>query len=271
MRRQRKFKYDSEAEMCACFVERAQDDPIAANHWTAYAETAGYDLVMVRADGVQVGIEAKQTLNAKVLAQIVGDGRGDMPGPDYRAVLTPFGYNVAGVEELARHCGVTVIRALGPNRHGQHNFTPSLPRAVNNAGRRVSMNWEYRHCQDWKPWYPAQRLELPDYVPDVAAGVKAPVSLSLWKVKALKVLCILAHRSFITRSDFRYLDLSPTVWMQRGWLVPTAKRGVYAAGALPDFVSQHPEVYAEIEADLENWAPESVLNDIAEKIYCQRN
>lgn len=261
MARTRKFRYDSEAEMCARFIETVRDDPVEANRWTAYPETCDYDIVLERADGCQVAIEAKNSLNAKVIAQALGAHRGDQPGPDYRALLVPLGYSVAGCEELARHCGLTVIRAYGPDRRGKHLFSPNLPRAVNNAGHRITRS-EYNNWDHWRPWYPASRLVLPDYVPDVVAGVKGPVKLSLWKIKALKIMVILAKRGWVTRSDFRHLDINPTLWMQRGWLIPTAKRGVYKPGRLPDFPTQHPVNYAEIEADFETWAPESAVNDV---------
>jgi hypothetical protein len=43
----------SEADLCAGFIAAATK----GGSWTAYAETAGYDILMVRAsDGVQIGI-----------------------------------------------------------------------------------------------------------------------------------------------------------------------------------------------------------------------
>ncbi|TIU81425.1 MAG: hypothetical protein E5W01_20510, partial [Mesorhizobium sp.] len=61
-----KAVFESEAALCAAFIARLPKD------WTAYPETAGFDILLVRgADGAQIGVEAKMTLNAKVLMQAV--------------------------------------------------------------------------------------------------------------------------------------------------------------------------------------------------------
>src|SRR5262249_52720467 len=102
--------FASEAEMCAQFIAWAQ--PLG---WTAYAETQGWDILLVRNDdGAQIGIQAKLALNADVLNQVL-EGRWDAmhgrPGPDFRAVLVPR--SKTGKLTLAcSHLGITVISGV---------------------------------------------------------------------------------------------------------------------------------------------------------------
>ncbi len=61
-----KHPFKTEAELCAAFIEYAQ----RGEAWTAYAETCGWDILLVRkADGFQIGIQAKLNYNMKVLSQ----------------------------------------------------------------------------------------------------------------------------------------------------------------------------------------------------------
>nr|WP_139181169.1 hypothetical protein [Pseudomonas aeruginosa] len=55
----------SEAELCAAFIDEFNRVP----GWTCYPETAGFDILVVHAEGRQIGVEAKLQLNAKVAAQ----------------------------------------------------------------------------------------------------------------------------------------------------------------------------------------------------------
>src|SRR6185312_7545021 len=58
--------FDTEAAMCAAFSEWAQ-----GQGWTPYAETAGFDILLVHGDGTQIGVQAKLRFNTAVLAQIL--------------------------------------------------------------------------------------------------------------------------------------------------------------------------------------------------------
>ena len=142
-------------------------------------------------------------------------------------------------------CGVAapnVIRNL---------FSPALP--------TVKDQFDYGN-DDWHQWCPIERLKLPNYVPDVAAGASAPLALTEWKIKAIK-LAILLHERPVTRADFKHLQMSPTRWTApvSGWLVPApGARGYVAGPYLPDFKAQHPKAYDEILADKDIWAPKSL-------------
>lgn len=97
---------------------------------------------------------------------------------------------------------------------------------------------------------------------------KAPVRLTDWKIKAIKLALLLERRGFLTRADFRYFSVAPTRWMQGAvddvWLLPGKRRGEWVAGPnFPDFENQHPTVYEEIKADFDAWDPER--NQLAQK------
>jgi hypothetical protein len=75
--------YATEADLCAAFIKYHE-----ARGLVAYAETAGFDILLVRSDGVQFGVQAKQSLNTKVLDQLLPSDYQD-EGPDHRVILVP--------------------------------------------------------------------------------------------------------------------------------------------------------------------------------------
>src|SRR5271165_6454361 len=98
--------YRIESGLCAAFIKAAQE------RWTCYAETEGWDILAVRKDnGVQLGIEAKLTLNAKVVRQAL-PARYDhaVVGPHFRAVLVPLCAASGEIAALCAALGIDVIR-----------------------------------------------------------------------------------------------------------------------------------------------------------------
>jgi len=177
--------FTSEADLVAAFCDSIDPSKWARNQdaapkWTAYHETAGWDLLLVHNEtGEQIGIEAKLTLNAKVLEQAL-PSRWDVEGPDHRAVLVPSDGLQHHLTRIAHHLGIVVLvcHSYRPgSRSGPtwaHSFRPYLPQD----------GWS----EDWPNWCPPQRCKLPDYVPDVTGGHAAPIKLSEWKIKAIKLL-----------------------------------------------------------------------------------
>lgn len=247
--------YATEADLVAAFcaaVERLNrvSECSRAPVWRVYHETAGWDLLLVDQDGVQIGVEAKLTLNAKVLDQALPHPYDDY-GPDYRAVLVPRVGLQRHLHRLARHVGLTVIdmSVYGTGWGVAHQFHPYLPRE--NAGESFWM-------EGWHSWLPAKRCPLPDYIPDVTGGKAAPVKLTDWKVRAIKLVILLDRRGYVTRHDMKLLGLSPTRWTDAyyGFLPPDPIKGGYVRNSrTPDFKAQHPVNYAQIEADFDQWAP----------------
>jgi hypothetical protein len=214
--------------------------------WTVYPETAGWDVLLVHRNGSQIGIEAKLSLNAKVLAQALDGSTSywNPNGPDYRAVLVPEGKVQHHMGSLARALGVTVLRH-SPKDGGHGYRYIDLP---------TGEAWSSR---EWPNWCPAERCKLPDYVPDVEAGHSAPVQLTDWKVRAIKLLIVLERRGYVTRADMKALQISPTRWCDswHGFLARDP-RGFIRCERTPDLKAQHPVNWAQIDADFQAWGKE---------------
>lgn len=237
--------FTTEVELCSKFLSAIGPD------WTAYAETEGWDILLVRnEDGFQIGIEAKLKLNAHVIAQALEDGysySAERPQPDCRAVLVP--YDEAGpFDTIAAYIGFTIIRVSvlkeGVARYVKGDvFHPRLPKLKDGWGDK---NW-YENA-------PAKRHKLPSYVPDVAAGASAPTRLTDWKISAIKIAVTLERLGYLTRADFKHhqIDYRRFIAKEYGWLI--AENGRYLRGPrFPDFKAQHPKVYGEITADYDKW------------------
>lgn len=249
-------KFESEAalvaEFCSWLERKAADDRREPDkRWTAYHETAGWDLLLVNpVTGMQIGVEAKLALNAKVLTQALPDQHWyDQKGPDYRAVLVPAPDLQGYMSGLARHLGISVISAQPRSSYRDAflgwNFAPDLPDERHAWGGR-----------DWVNWCPSERCALPEYVPDVSGGKAAPVALTQWKVKAIKLIILLDRLGYVTRRDMKLLDISPSRWTDayHGFLRHAPDQGGYVRnGRTPDLRAQHPVNYAQIEADWAKW------------------
>lgn len=238
--------FAKEADLCAAFIGTLDKG------WTAYPETQGWDILLAHENGCQIGIQAKLKLNADVLNQAAETRLGfsylDRPAPDYRAVLVPSGYS-GGLSALAVYCGITVITMQAPpySKYG-FPFEPHLP-----------FGGGYFQEEYWHEMIPVKRCPLPEYVPDVVAGASGPVQLTDWKIKALKLCVLLDATGYVTRHDFKRLNLDIRRWIEN-WIEPCDK-GFRARGALIEsFRRQHPVVWEQIVAEPEKWQrPEFAL------------
>jgi hypothetical protein len=244
--------FAKEIDLCAAFIEEVRK----AGKWEPYAETGGFDILLVRkVDGFQIGVEAKLKLNGKVIAQTVEDGfywNVAAGNPDCRAVLIPYGVSI-DLGPVCKALGITVIRmrpdgGKGPG-YSTACYSPALPE-------------KDRHSvyADWFERAPAQRIKLPDWVPDVIAGDKSPVALTEWKVKAIKIAATIEIRGFVTRQDFKHHQIHMPRWIDpySAWLVKN-DQGQWVAGQhMPDFRAQHPVNFEQIKADAAKWMPTTV-------------
>jgi len=242
----RTAKYETEAALCADFLAWVTRSAGAVVYgkvtpaWQAYAETAGWDVLLVAPDGTQIGVQAKLRFNLKVLSQALPNHWNDWHdrGPDYRAVLVPE--HDADADRLCAALGLMLI-----SRRGDHwtpagivpEFSPGLNMEHGNGG------WHY--------WCPAQRCALPEFVPDVPAGASGPVQLTAWKIAALRIVAVLELRGHVTRKDFVDQRLDSRRWTgPSGWLLPSGTPGHYLRGPDLRFDQQHPQVYAEVLAEM---------------------
>lgn len=222
--------YANEAALCAAFIEWAKREG-----WTPYAETAGWDLLLVGSDGTQIGVQAKMRFNMKVLLQSIPDRwqiEWHDEGPDFRTILLP---KRDGAAETI--CGALGLTIFAPSSHWKDpSFTPGIS----------ERSAYYDH---WHWWAPLKRCELPAYVPDVVAGASGPVQLTKWKIAALKVCALLEIRGHVTRQDFKRIGIDHRRWVgPGGWL--DLKDGVYVRTPQLTFDRQHPTVYQQVLADV---------------------
>lgn len=253
--------FETEAALCQAFILGVPSE------WIVYPETAGWDILLVhRVGGWQIGVEAKLSLNAKVLEQAIRGRDWGVQGPDFRVVLV--GRVVAENAVLARALGLTVITpkpvqawnewAARYEKRGPRipDFQPKLPEAETLI--HIGDWWSrWHHDQHWFDQFPEKRHSLPDYVPEVAAGVPSPMILSEWKIKAMRVCIWVERHGQITRANFRELGIDPSRWMNGHWLKAGVERGTWCAG--PSFPSvqmrrEHPNIYAKIEGDFPEWS-----------------
>lgn len=240
--------FPTEAALCDLFIR----DIRAMGGWTVYPETGGFDILCVRDDtGHQLGIEAKLSLNAKVVEQIIPSdcwASHAAAGPDFRAVIVPqINDSSAGIAELLRIIGVKVLTPhldfSGPRfllHPARSRLRPDV-RAFDTSGGPLSA-WDLA----WHDWNPVKRCELPEIVPQVPAGVPAPVRLTPWKIGALKVIVDLDLDGFVTAASVREHSVDPRRFCASdGWLLPMGQ-GRWGRGNLPRFELQHPEAYAEL-------------------------
>jgi hypothetical protein len=230
----RPSEFNSEAEMCAAFIAWLARFP----GWTAFAETEGWDILLVHADGTQIGVQAKLKCNIKVLEQAVDSWWGSNDtGPDFRAILAP---STETRESLCAALGIGTFSGrrdlpVRPDESARYSFDPPLDRS---------------HYRAWHYHNPEKRHELPRYVPDVPAGVPSPTPLTKWKIAALEIVAILELRGFVTRADFQLAGIDHRRWTEL-WLEPDLKSGAWRRGSnFPDFAGQHRIVYPQVLADV---------------------
>lgn len=257
--------FETEAALCDAFLTAVPKG------WTSYPETANFDILLVHDTGFQIGIEAKLKLNAKVILQASEGGYRRLSGigPDARAVLVPERTRGGVFGEMARIAGrlsVTVLtleQTTYGKRKGKWSMQPSLPRLepmLTKGGKLDPVRWLSDPA--WFDEAPLDRCTLPEYVPEVRAGVPAPQVLGHWKIQAMKLCVWVQRKKYLTRAHFKALKINPSRWMDGHWLQKAETRGVWTAGPhfpAESFKRQHPSVYDQVEADFDKWSEEAGL------------
>lgn len=244
-----KSAFQKETDLCAAFIAAIPEG------WTAYPETGGFDILLVRKeDGFQIGVEAKLKLNSKVISQAAEQASSwyaCYSGPDCRAVLVPDSCSHE-MSSVCRFIGVTVIRMPEPGvdtrKYWYGKFDPHLP--------EIGDGPDY-----WHEIAPTKRLHVPDWIPDVKAGASSPVTLTYWKIMAIKIVITIEKRGYVTRRDFKHIGISLRRWISgTGWLKSDGNGNWIKGPNLPDFKAQHPINYDQIAAEYDKWkTPEMVM------------
>lgn len=252
----------TEAALCAFFIAEFNEQP----GWTCYPETGGFDVLVVHESGRQIGVEAKLQLNAKVAEQILPEHywfSSGARGPDHRLVIVR---NIteasAGIARMLECLGVHVWTPwVGEDmrRNPETREYERVPRVQFNIRHKL---WEDGRCEEassyhghWRPalpdWNPIERIAVPTAVPDLPAGVPAPVRMTPWKQAAVRVLARLRVQGSITAKQIAAEGCSPSIWTQK-WLDRAEERGHWVeSDRLPKLDEQHPEMYAAALADMQ--------------------
>lgn len=250
--------FKTEAELCKAFISVVKARP----NWTAYPETGGFDILIVRNDGLQIGIEAKLKASFKVVSQALPKSYQQFHGPDIRAVLIPGSVAQDGFDEVCRYVGITVFRcniidmstAVGRQRHynRQHDrhdhptieFWPKLPDPAVYSDHFFLQPIE-------------SRCPLPEIVPDVPAGAPAPLKLTEWKIGAIKLLLTLKERP-VTLLDFKSHRVYAQRWTARdGYLdrIGVEKRWIAGERTPWHILEIHADATAQLRASIDKWMP----------------
>jgi hypothetical protein len=240
----------TEADLCDHFMREFNALP----GWTCYPETGGFDIVVAHESGRQIGVQAKLQLNAKVAEQIMpSDGwhRYNKGGPDHRLVIVRSITDAnAGIARMLEMLGVAVWSARFWERYTAMRSTWDIEFQIKNhlwgdiqVEEPADVKWGHTYVGMFD-WNPSERVELPEVVPTVPAGVPAPVQMTPWKQAAMRVLARLRVDGYITAKEIAMEGCSPSTWTQR-WLTQGPARGTWIeTDAMPAFDKQHPELYA---------------------------
>lgn len=173
-----------------------------------YAETAGFDMLIVGPEGLQIGVEAKLRANVDVLAQALnGDkwpGRPNHVGPDYRAVLVPKAK--PAFREVASAAHVWVFDLAKATRDANRDVLHFDMMFFGDPESYVHRHylWQYnRPC-----WVPPTDFGVP-------AGVPSPRSVTPWKIGAVRLCMLLREQGFVTSRDFRDCGIAFSPYWRR--------------------------------------------------------
>ena len=243
----------SEADLCAVFITNFSKMP----GWTCYPEAGGFDILAVHADGRQIGVQAKLSLNAKVAEQVLPCERDDfseMPGPDYRLVIVHK--LTTASEGIARMLAMLGIRVLTPRQSRSSQGDVWTFGEFNHLLEASGQTTSYGH-QYLFDWNPATRCTVPSVLQNLPAGVPSPIRITPWKEAAVKVLALLRKQGFITAKQISNFGIGVTTWTQpqgskRAWLAKGSARGQWVETEfMPPYDTQHPELFALAQLALE--------------------
>lgn len=166
-------------------------------NWVCYPETRGWDMLFVRSDGLQIGVEAKLRANIDVLAQTISRDHATWPGnkrhgPSMRYVLVPKASTKFVFLASELHIGVFELEHI-KKCLSDHWYKKQF---INNY-------FEYRTKIKNLLWTPKEQYKLPEITYDIPAGVPSPKTVSPWKISAVKLSLLLMEQGYLTAHDFK--------------------------------------------------------------------
>lgn len=202
-----------EADLCSDLKAWA-----TARGWTVYPEVESYDQVLVPAaeqwegigaaawphwkDKDVLALHAKLQGNVEVLYQAVSCE----DAPWKMVVVRRPSEAFLG---LAEHLGLGVLA-----------MDTWVPAYWSRPGRweRAPLGWQV-HARGMRRHEVRRRLELPEVVADLPAGVPGPKQLTPWRAKALRMCARIRLEGAVSTADFKAVGLDPRRWIDLGWLL----------------------------------------------------
>jgi hypothetical protein len=190
--------WPTETALCDAFAAEAR-----SQGYRVHAECAGWDLLLVAPDGLQIGVEAKLRPSLEVLAQAMEERA---EGPDIHAVLVPLIVYGSAFERVAKRLDLVVFRAWAL----LEEVPPAWKRRYGAAyGCNIAAMVE--RAPRWNHTAPA--WTPPCEIPGHSGGRSAPIRITPWKVAAMALCRVLRSRGYLVRKDFRDQKVSPTWWV----------------------------------------------------------
>jgi hypothetical protein len=211
--------FETERDLCDKFREEWF---VHEEGTVVYNETAGWDMLVVRANGEQAGVQAKLRANLDVLYQAV-HGLSQPKAPNIAVVLVPH----ASKEFIAIAHKLKICVC-----HYDDGFKMFRPK-------------HYAHS--------SARCDLPPMVPEVPAGVPSPRKLTAWTLRELRLLWILRNsgRDFLRTKDFKSVGLDPQRVMP-SWLYRADynRFELVLSADTPDV--HHPKAWESVKEEMES-------------------
>lgn len=192
-----KVRWKSESELCQSLI-----DACRAQGWACYAETFGFDILLVSPAGTRLGIEAKLQPNAKVIDQAREHTRRNKKAAHYVVVVVP-------------HAAPRFYQACNALNIGVLVLEPGVAQVDILKGLSLATDCVARSTVTLKP--------LPAVCVDMPAGVPSPRSITPWKLAAVRFCMDHLGSDAITAAMFVAAGLDHRRWVKSKWLVPTSK------------------------------------------------
>lgn len=253
----------TEAELCAEFTKVAR-----ANGWEVYAETGGWDLLLVWTGDAPVLVYdsghrelelhngPEEGFSGSKLAAMEDEielAPGDQWGiqAKLRGSFEVIDQALVGVQWVERgrtqrmaapdFRSVLVPSASAPFLHICSHLRLGVVTPLITDVYRPTYRWTTR-----------LQHTLPPIVPSWTGGAPSPKSLSHWRVQALKICARLRAGEILMRKDFKEYEINIKTFVQRHWILSTG-HGQYVMNPMslttPDPMLRFPDIGYEAERD----------------------
>ena len=227
----------TEADLCAAFTVRAR-----ACGWEVYAETGGWDLLLVWTGDAPAPVRAgawTQPIDGPIAgfqgASLAADDFGLCPGDQWGIHAKLRG----GTEVINQALqGLRFLDYAGSQPDAAPDFRGVLIPEKSGQVRAIcdALRLDVQTPPESRPydaeredaeqivipprfrWRTAKRHALPPIVPSFVGGHPCPKALTRWRLGALRVAVRLRAGEHLTTADFRAAGVSHSLFVQRRWV-----------------------------------------------------